>query len=67
MEMAQEIRAMRAEIEELQIIVNKHESVNENLSKIFNNFYNNRYVKEEQDNGTILHSEEFFYGSQIRR
>jgi hypothetical protein len=39
MEMAQEIRAMRVEIEELQILTHKHESVNENLSKMFNNFY----------------------------
>lgn len=41
-EMAQEIRAMRCEIEDLQILVHKHESINENLSKVFNNFYNNR-------------------------
>ena len=40
MEMANEIRAMRAEIEELQILVHKHESINENLNKVFNNFYN---------------------------
>lgn len=42
MEMAQEIRAMRAELSELEILVHRHESVNENLSKMFNNFYNNR-------------------------
>ena len=40
MEMAQEIRTMRSEIEDLQILVHKHESINGNLSKIFNNFYN---------------------------
>ena len=40
MEMAQEIRNMRCEISELQVLVHKHESTNENLSKVFNNFYN---------------------------
>ena len=31
MEMAREIRAMRAEIEELQILVHKHETINNQM------------------------------------
>ena len=41
MEMAQEIRTMRCVIEDLQVLVHKHESTNEKLSKVFNSFYNN--------------------------
>lgn len=40
MEMANEIRAMRAEIEDLQIMIHKHESLNERMGKVFNSFYN---------------------------
>ena len=49
-EMAQEIRAMRAEISNLQILVHKHETVNERMGQIFNNFYN---PNEPNQGGTI--------------
>lgn len=39
-EMAQEIRDLKAEIADLQVLVHKHETTNQNLSKVFNNFYN---------------------------
>lgn len=39
-EMANEIRAMRADIEDLKILVYKHESTNVNLSNVFNSLYN---------------------------
>ena len=38
MEMAKEIKSMRTKIEDLQIIVDKHEAINNNISQIFQNF-----------------------------
>lgn len=40
MEMAHEIRALKGEIAELQVQVNRQETVNEGISKIFHQFYN---------------------------
>lgn len=39
MEMANEIRTMRAEIEDLQILVHKHETTNEALADVFKRMY----------------------------
>ena len=39
LEMAHEIKALKTEIAELQILVNKHESVNERMSNIYKSFY----------------------------
>ena len=39
-EMAKEIKAMREAISELQIMVHKHETVNQKLCNTFYNFYN---------------------------
>lgn len=38
-EMAKEIRSLKDEISDLQVLVHKHETTNQNLSKVFNNFY----------------------------
>ena len=39
LEMAHEIKDLKTEIEELQILVHKHESVNERMSNIYKGFY----------------------------
>lgn len=39
MEMAQEIRAMRAELSELEILVHRHETINNDISKVFQHFH----------------------------
>ena len=37
-EMAQEIRKLKDEIAELQVLVNRHETVNDKLAEIFRNY-----------------------------
>ena len=39
-EMAKEIRSLKEEIADLQVKINKQETVNEGLSKVFHQFYN---------------------------
>ena len=39
MEMAHEIRTLKEEIADMQVMVHKHESINEEMSKIFKGMY----------------------------
>lgn len=39
MEMAHEIRVLKQEIADMQIMVHKHESINQEMSKIFKGMY----------------------------
>ena len=39
-EMAKEIRCLKEEIADLQVQINRQETVNEGISKIFHQFYN---------------------------